>query len=273
MSSAGMAGTSVLASLSASPLSTPAERSAAAELSLAAELSSAVKSVAGLSSPGSSLPGSGSALSIGTLSTVTVLSVVALPEPLLAARPLPFGLSRPLPDVPLPLRAAGLRVPVRLGGAITPVGADSSSRSGSVPASSVRSSGSSSTAPRDVTAVGEVPPEPADCSVRLSKPSSSDADAQEVISGRVAHMTPLEKPAGPRYCALPTRDALCPRFADYSVSLSLPLSATPLPASPSSASVSSASVRSSSATMDSALRASPTTVSPEARFISRTPMV
>jgi hypothetical protein len=52
----------------------------------------------------------------------------------------------------------------------------------------VRSPASSSTAPLDVTAAREVPAEPRGWSVRLSKPSSLAADAQEAI-GSVPAMT------------------------------------------------------------------------------------
>jgi hypothetical protein len=53
----------------------------------------------------------------------------------------------------------------------------------------------SSSADLEVTTAGEAPPDPSDLSVRLSKPSSSDPDPHEVISGQDAHMTTYEKKA------------------------------------------------------------------------------
>jgi hypothetical protein len=53
----------------------------------------------------------------------------------------------------------------------------------------VSESSSTSSTAREVTMVGEAPPEPSGPLVRLSKPSSLCPDPHEVISGRDAHMT------------------------------------------------------------------------------------
>jgi hypothetical protein len=68
----------------------------------------------------------------------------------------------------------------------------------------------SSSADLEVTTAGEAPPDPSDLSVRLSKPSSSDPDPHEVISGQDAHMTTYEKKAA--FCQTPpySWDAFAP---------------------------------------------------------------
>ena len=81
---------------------------------------------------------------------------------------------------------------VRLGGAAM------------MPVAWVTSLSSTSSPVREVTMVGEAPPEPSGPLVRLSKPSSLCPDPHEVIPGRDAHMTTCAK----KTAVLP--DSACP---------------------------------------------------------------
>jgi len=71
---------------------------------------------------------------------------------------------------------------------------------------------STSSPAREVTMVGEAPPEPSGPLVRLSKPSSLCPDPHEVISGRDAHMTTCAKKTAFCRTSLTLWDASAPEI-------------------------------------------------------------